>query len=375
MSTDTPYIARTKLHTRDGKVDLKAFTRSGLEAWFTEQGDQRYRGHQAFKWIWQRGVDSPHDMTNIPKSTRRWLDEVAIIPSLASAGLHVSVDGTRKYIWECHDGSHIESVYIPDEDHPSKPRRTLCISTQVGCAMACTFCLTGDLGLKRNLLPGEIAGQVLQVAKDLGPDRPITNIVMMGMGEPLHNLDHVITSLTTMLDDDGLNFSHRKITVSTVGLVPAMKKLASALPVNIAVSLNATTEAQRIAVMPLTKKYSLAELMQTCRELPLPRAKRITFEYVMMAGFNDSLEDARRLLDLMTGVKSKINLIPYNENPQRDIRCPSAEQVRSFQQFLVSRGLHCSVRSTRGKDISAACGQLGKGNQFVPPPASPAVVG
>ena len=375
MSVQVPYIARTKLHTHEGKVDLKAFTRAGLEAWFTEQGEKRYRGHQTFKWIWQRGVDSPQEMTNIPKSTRTWLEEVAAIPILRSAGVQASEDGTRKYLWECQDGSNIESVFIPDEDHPSKPRRTLCISTQVGCAMACTFCLTGDLGLKRNLVPSEITDQVLQVAKDLGPERPITNIVMMGMGEPLHNLDHIITALTTMLDDDGLNLSHRKITVSTVGLVPAMKKLASALPVNIAVSLNASTEAQRMEVMPITKKYSMAELMQTCRDLPLPRAKRITFEYVMMAGFNDSLEDARRLMTLMKGVKSKINLIPYNENPQRDIRRPSPQQVKAFQHFLVSRGVHCSVRATRGKDISAACGQLGKAKQLVQAPASEAKVG
>jgi 23S rRNA (adenine2503-C2)-methyltransferase len=367
VSTEAPYIPREKVHDRDGLVDLKAFDRAGLEAWFVDQGEKRFRGHQAFKWIWQRGVSSPQEMTNIPKTTRSWLEENACIPTLATAGVQVSEDGTRKYLWECHDGSHIESVYIPDEDHPSKPRRTLCISTQVGCAMGCTFCLTGDMGLKRNLKPGEIATQVLQVAQDLGPERPITNLVMMGMGEPLHNLDHIIVALRTMLDEDGLNLSHRKITVSTVGLVPAMKKLASVLPVNIAVSLNASTHDQRVQVMPITKKYSMAELMQTCKDLPLPRAKRITFEYVMMAGFNDSLEDAARLIKLMKGVKSKINLIPYNENPHRDIKRPSDAQVRSFQQYLVTRGLHCSVRAARGRDISAACGQLGKGKELQEP--------
>jgi len=367
VSVESPYIPREKTHVRDGRVDLMAFDRAGLERWFVEQGEKRFRGHQVFKWLWQRGVDRPEEMTNLNKVTRAWLEESAVIPRLETAGIQHSEDGTRKYLWECHDGSHIESVFIPDEDHPGKPRRTLCISTQVGCAMACTFCLTGDLGLKRNLLPSEIATQVLQVAQDLGPERPITNIVMMGMGEPLHNLDHIIVAIRTMLDEDGLNLSHRKITVSTVGLVPAMKKLASALPVNIAVSLNASTHEQRVAVMPITKKYSLEELMQTCRDLPLPRTKRITFEYVMMAGFNDSLDDAARLIHLMKGVKSKINLIPYNENPHRDIKRPSDAQVKSFQHYLVSRGVHCSVRATRGRDISAACGQLGRGKELQEP--------
>lgn len=366
MSQTAPYEPRTKVHTLGERVDLKAFDRAGLEAWFVEQGEKRFRGHQAFKWLWQRGVGDFSDMSNIPKTTRAWLNENALISWLDSAGMQESKDGTRKYLWKCHDGSFIESVYIPDEDHPGKPRRTLCISSQVGCAMACTFCLTGDLGLKRNLSPSEIVNQVLQVAQDLGPERPITNIVMMGMGEPLHNLDQIIISLRSMLDEDGLNLSHRKITVSTVGLVPAMKKLASASPVNIAVSLNASSEEQRREVMPITSKYSLNELMRTCRELPLPRAKRITFEYVMMAGFNDSLEDAARLIKLMKGVKSKINLIPYNENPQRDIKRPNRKQVEAFQEYLVSRGVHCSVRATRGRDISAACGQLGKAKDALP---------
>ena len=363
MSDEAAYIPRRKLYTLDGKVDLKAFDREGLQTWFVENGEKRFRGHQVFKWMWQRGVSNFDEMTNIPKTTRAWLKENAVIPWLESAGAQHSNDGTRKYLWECADGSHIESVFIPDENHPGKPRRTLCVSSQVGCAMACTFCLTGDLGLKRNLNPSEIVNQVLQVAKDLGEDRPITNIVMMGMGEPLHNLDNLIHAIRTMLDDEGLNLSHRKITVSTVGLVPAMKKLQSALPVNIAVSLNASSEAQRLEVMPITKRYSMNELLQTCRDLPVHKSKRITFEYVMMAGFNDSMEDAARLIHLMRGIKSKINLIPYNENPARDIRKPSQQRVKDFQHYLVSRGVHCSVRATRGKDISAACGQLGKAKQ------------
>ncbi len=360
MSTETAYIPRRKTYTSGGRVDIKAFDREGLIAWFIENGEKRFRGHQAFKWLWQRGVTDFDEMTNIPKTTRAWLKEKAFISWLDSAGTQHAEDGTRKYLWRCDDGLVIESVFIPDEDHPGKARRTLCVSSQVGCAMACTFCLTGDMGLKRNLNPSEIANQVLQVAQDLGPDRPITNIVMMGMGEPLHNLDNLIHAIRTMLDDDGLNLSHRKVTVSTVGLVPAMVKLQSALPVNLAVSLNASSEEQRLAVMPITKRYSMETLLSTCRDLPVAKSKRITFEYVMMAGFNDSTEDAARLIHLMRGIKSKINLIPYNENPERDIRRPSRNRVMDFQRYLVSRGVHCSVRATRGKDISAACGQLGK---------------
>jgi 23S rRNA (adenine2503-C2)-methyltransferase len=212
--------------------------------------------------------------------------------------------------------------------------------------------------LKRHLTPAEIANQTLQVQKDL--DERITNIVMMGMGEPLHNFENLVTALGNMLDEDGLGFSHRKITVSTVGLVPKMKELAERLPVNIAVSLNSTTEEQRRQVMPITQRYSLEELMQACRDLPLPNGKRITFEYVMMAGFNDDMADAERLVRLMRGVRSKVNLIPYNENPDRDIRRPTEERVRAFQEHLVSHGIQCSIRATRGRDISAACGQLGK---------------
>jgi len=294
-------------------------------------------------------------MTNISKTARTELSQRFYIPFLELDSRKDSADGTIKFVWRCGDGSLIESVFIPDEN-----RTTLCMSTQVGCAMACTFCLTGDLGLKRQLAPSEIANQPLQVQELVGEDHRISNLVLMGMGEPLHNLDNLVPALTVALDDDAMNFSHRKITVSTVGLVPQMVKLAEALPVNLAVSLNATTEEQRLEVMPITKRYSLKELMDACRAFPLPRAKRITFEYVMMAGFNDSMEDARRLVGLMRGVKSKVNLIPYNENPNRDIKRPSDERVKEFQSHLVNHGIQCSVRVTRGRDISAACGQLGK---------------
>jgi 23S rRNA (adenine2503-C2)-methyltransferase len=328
-------------------------------------GKPELRGLKVYKHIWQKGVTDFADVKGIPKAVRAELSERAVITVLEEHTRLKSDDGTTKFLWRLEDGSHIESVLIPDEHRPSQsaPRYTLCVSTQVGCAMACTFCLTGDLGLKRNLMAAEIASQVHQVQQYIKTDlvgRRLTNVVMMGMGEPLHNFDNVVVALRTMLSEQALNMSHRKITVSTVGLVPKLEKLAQTLPVNIAVSLNATTEAQRREVMPITLRYSMKELMDACRRLPLPSGKRITFEYVMLGGFNDTDADAARLCELMRDVPAKVNLIPYNENPDRDIRRPPPERVRAFQHYLVSRGVHCTVRTTRGLDVSAACGQLGK---------------
>ncbi len=349
----------------DGRIDLKSMTLDELQAELVALGHPRFRAKQVYKWVWQRGVSDFMDMSNIAKDARTQLAEHFSIDFLAPAMRLDSEDGTTKYVWQVADGHHIESVLIPDpgiEGH-SKPRMTLCMSSQVGCAMACSFCLTGDLGLTRNLRPAEIINQALQVQASLPEGQRITNLVFMGMGEPLHNLSNLLRALGVLLDEDGLNFSHRKVTVSTVGLVPQMLKLASVTPVNLAVSLNATTEETRAQVMPITRRYGLEDLMRGCREFPLPHAKRITFEYVMMRGFNDTWDDAARLVKLMSGVKSKVNLIPYNENPQREILRPSDEHVKAFQHFLVSRGVQCSVRRTRGIDVSAACGQLGKATQ------------
>lgn len=339
----------------DGRLDIKSLTLAELEEEMAGLGSEKFRALQVYKWLWQRGARSFDEMTNIAKSARAGLAERFYIPWLECTGVLESKDGTTKFLWKTEEGQQIESVLIPDDD-----RLTLCVSSQVGCAMACTFCLTGDLGLKRHLRPSEIANQPLQIRGGLAPDTRITNIVMMGMGEPLHNYDNLVAALRTYLAEDGLGFSHRKVTVSTVGLIPAMQKLTDALPVNLAVSLNASTEEQRRQVMPITRKYSMAELLEACRKLPIMSHKRITFEYVMMAGFNDGMDDAARLVKLMRGMKSKVNLIPYNENPDRDIRRPTDERVRHFQTYLVQHGVQCSVRTTRGVDISAACGQLGK---------------
>lgn len=345
----------------DGRADIKSLTLEQLRAEMAGMGKESFRAMQVYKWIWQRNASTFDEMTNISKATREALDARFYIPTLTQHRVLNSQDGTKKFVWELDDGSHIESVLIPDPGNGlNAPRMTLCMSSQVGCAMACSFCLTGDLGLKRHLRVSEIVGQALQVGATLPEGERITNLVFMGMGEPLHNIGNLVPALEILLDENALNFSHRKVTVSTVGLVPQMEKLANATPVNLAVSLNATTNEQRVQIMPITKRYSLTQLMDACRALPLPHAKRITFEYVMMEGFNCSAEDAARLAKLMQGLRSKVNLIPYNENPNRDILRPSDEKVDFFQHYLVSRGIQCSVRTTRGIDISAACGQLGK---------------
>jgi 23S rRNA (adenine2503-C2)-methyltransferase len=356
------------LRDAQGRVDLKSMDRATLERWFAEElGETPGRARRVYKALWQQGARSIEDLPGVAKEVREKLAGRAYVHTLEPELILRSNDGTVKYLWRLEDGSRIESVLIPDED-----RLTLCMSSQVGCAMACTFCLTGDLGLKRHLKPSEIAGQPLQVLEDIAEHgvkgfegRRITNLVFMGMGEPLHNLENLLTALRNCLEDDALGFSHRRVTVSTVGLVPKMAELAAALPVNLAVSLNATSEEQRRKIMPITRKYSLEELLQACREFPLPRTKRITFEYVMLAGFNDSLEDAARLFALLQGIRAKVNLIPYNENPDRDLRRPADADVKAFQHYLVSRGMNCTVRTTRGIDISAACGQLGKAKEQV----------
>jgi 23S rRNA (adenine2503-C2)-methyltransferase len=358
----------------DGKVDIKSLDLDGLTCFLGQIGEAESRSLLLYKQIWQQGARTFSEMENIARSTLRKMEQEAGLDFLESDQILDSGDGTRKFLWKLPSGGLIESVLIPDLDRGEgrNDRMTLCVSSQWGCAMKCSFCLTGDLGLRQQLTAAQIANQVLQVSETLPAGSRITNIVMMGMGEPLHNYGNLVAALRNMMHDDALNLSHRKITVSTVGLLPGLRKLASELPVNLAISLNASTEEQRRQVMPITHRYSLADLMETCNSLPLPRGKRIAFEYVMMAGFNDDLADAERLLKLLDPNRSKVNLIPYNENPNRKIRRPPFGRVKAFQHHLVTNGLHCSIRTTRGIDISAACGQLGKGaiNTYEPNEAS-----
>ena len=357
MTTTAPRGKGAKLLLDEqGRFDLKSLSPPDLECWFEEElGEKRFRAHQVWKWMWQKGARTFDDMTDVGKPLREKLNEKARLPFLEPELVLRSQDGTIKYLWKLEDGMTVESVLIPDGD-----RMTLCMSSQVGCAMACTFCLTGDLGLKRHLKPSEIANQPLQVGLQLPEGTRLTNLVYMGMGEPLHNYDNLVTALEICLDDNALNFSHRRITVSTVGLVPQLKALSERLPVNLAVSLNASDPEVRAQIMPITKKYSMQELLDTCRNLDLPSGKRVTFEYVMFGGQNDSIDDAKRLVKALHGIKAKVNLIPYNENPDRDLTRPPEQRVEAFQQYLVDHGVNATIRISRGLDISAACGQLGK---------------
>jgi 23S rRNA (adenine2503-C2)-methyltransferase len=338
-------------------VDLRSFDRAGLARFLEESVGSASAAERLFQELWQDDARSVSALSSVRKSLRARLARVTRVSRLTLDREIVSADGAKKLLWRLDDGHVVESVLIPDGD-----RLTLCMSTQVGCAMACTFCLTGDMGLVRHLTAAEIALQPYEVGRTLPAGQRITNLVLMGMGEPLHNLDQLVPALRVCLDDFGLKLSHRRITVSTVGLVPKLAELAAALPVNLAVSLNATTEEQRRAIMPVTKRWSLEQLLDACRAFPLPSGKRITFEMVLFAGFNDTLEDAERLRHLLRGIPAKVNLIPYNENPGRPtLRRPSDAVVRAYQHHLVSRGTSCSVRTTRGLDVSAACGQLGRG--------------
>ena len=356
-----------------GKVDIKSLDLTMLGDFLASIDIPSEKALRIYQAIWQKHIRHFSELKTISKQDHIKLERNAGLYFLERHGLFPSSDGTQKFLWKIPQGGVIESVLIPESNRPNgySDRLTLCVSSQWGCAMKCSFCLTGDLGLKGHLWASQIAGQIQQVSQTLDKGQRITNIVMMGLGEPLHNYDQLVVALRTMNHNCALRLSNRKITVSSVGLLPALLRLTEEIPVNIAISLNATTEEQRRIVMPITKKYSLQALLDTCLTItqsPNQRGRRITFEYVMMKGFNDSLEDAQRLTELLKDIPSKINLIPYNENPDREIERPSFEQVKAFQTYLVSRGWYCSIRTTRGIDISAACGQLGKTLQFINQP-------
>ncbi len=339
------------------KTDLKNLTLPELAAFLAPLDKANYRASQLTKWIYQQGVTDFGRMTNLSKRFREALAEVAYVSTLEPSLTQVSQDGTVKFQFTLADGAKIESVIIPDED-----RVTLCLSTQVGCALACTFCYTGSLGLTRHLTVAEIVNQICAANAYLVArgEPKLTNLVYMGMGEPLHNYDATVKSIQMATCNDGLQFSHRKITVSTAGLLPQMERLLADTQVHLAVSLHATTEAQRTALMPITRRYSLAALLDTCRRLPLTRRQRITFEYTLIADVNDSEADATRLVELLRGIPSKVNLIAMNEHPASPYRAPSGERVRRFQDVVQAAGYTAFLRTRRGDDIAAACGQLGE---------------
>lgn len=392
--SDSPAIA-------DAPIELRNQTYDDLTELMQKLGEKRYRGEQLFRWVHARGVTDLDQMTDVSRKLRERLraENLVRVAELSIDKVQLSVDGTRKLRLKTADDRLIESVLIPDddardvmsgmassekgpdaydddEDEPSWERKKLtqCVSSQVGCAIDCDFCATAKLGFGRNLSAGEIVSQVYQaeaLLRSLPSDDPtriaggdqVTNLVFMGMGEPLHNFDNLTKALKILLHPLGRGFSRRRITVSTSGLVPAIEKLAQeGLPVNLAVSLNATTDEVRDVIMPINKRYPLKMLLSALRRFPLERRQRITMEYVLLGGVNDTIEDARRLPELLRGIPCKLNLIPWNPHPQAPYKRPERSAVLAFQAECMKLGFTTYTRKTRGIDIDAACGQLAAEN-------------
>ncbi|OGP72954.1 MAG: 23S rRNA (adenine(2503)-C(2))-methyltransferase [Deltaproteobacteria bacterium RBG_16_49_23] len=336
------------------KTDLKNLSPPDLESFIASFGKERYRSIQILRWLYQKSVHSLDEMTNLSKKFREKLNLVSRISTLQPIRIEVAGDGTKKFLIELEDGNRIESVLIPD-----KSRLTLCVSTQVGCGLGCRFCLTGKMGWKRDLSVSEIVNQILAVRETLGGKRSITNIVLMGMGEPLANYSNTLKAIELMAHPDGFRFSSRRITLSTAGLLPGLEQLLKEkVQFRLAISLNASDEETRSHLMPVNRRYPMKRVLEVLRNFPLKRRARITFEYVMVEGVNDSPQDAKRLIKLLKGIPSKINLIPLNETPEIPFKRPSEERVRQFQEILMKADLTAIVRTSKGADISAACGQL-----------------
>jgi len=338
------------------KVDLKNLTLPELTEFVIHQGLKPFRAGQIFAWLYRPGIRSFDQMTDIAKEVRHHLAEVATISRLEVAKEEHSADGTVKFGLRLDDDEIIESVLIPEEE-----RHTLCVSSQVGCAMGCAFCLTGTMGFTRNLTPSEIVGQVNAASDWLaaqGKPPRVNNLVFMGMGEPLLNFDHLITALRILMEQRGHDFSGRRITISTCGIVPKMRALGEAVPVNLAISLHAADDAIRDQLMPVNRTYPLDQLLATCQEFPLPPRRRIMMEYILIKDLNDSPAQAKKLIKRLHGIRCKINLLPYNENEVFPFERPPEERVFAFQKMLRDAGITTLVRTSRGSDISAACGQL-----------------
>ncbi|WP_439815316.1 23S rRNA (adenine(2503)-C(2))-methyltransferase RlmN [Zavarzinia sp. CC-PAN008] len=352
---------------RDARVDLIGLTREQIAASLSALGEDRalaMRANQIWHWLYHRGVTSFEAMSTLSKALRVKLAEGARISRPEIVRAQVSVDGTRKWLLRFADGELAETVYIPDAD-PEAGRGTLCVSSQVGCTLTCKFCHTGTQRLVRNLTPAEIVGQVLVARDELGEwpspteGRLLSNIVMMGMGEPLYNFENVSTALKIVMDNEGIALSRRRITLSTAGVVPMIERCGAELGVSLAISLHAVTDAVRNEIVPLNKKYPIAELMAACRAYPgLNNARRITFEYVMLKDVNDSPADARALVKLIRGIPAKVNLIPFNPWPGSPYERSTPEAIKAFSEIVFAAGYASPVRTPRGEDIMAACGQL-----------------
>jgi 23S rRNA (adenine2503-C2)-methyltransferase len=374
-------VARDITPRADGRVDLIGLPKDRIRELFAEAGldakQAKLRAKQVFHWLYHRGVTDFAAMTDIAKTMRPWLAERFYIGRPDVVEAQHSTDGTRKWLLRTSDGHEFEMVFIPDAD-----RGTLCVSSQVGCTLNCRFCHTGTMKLVRNLTPGEIVGQVLLARDSLGEwpkgsmagldevedsaeytsdGRLLTNIVMMGMGEPLYNFDNVKGALKLVMDGDGLALSKRRITLSTSGVVPAMARCGEEIGVNLAVSLHAVTKEIRDEIVPLNKKYGIEELLQACADYPgASNARRITFEYVMLKDKNDSDEHAHELVRLLKqyDLPAKVNLIPFNPWPGAAYECSTPERVKRFSEIVFEHGISAPVRTPRGRDIDAACGQL-----------------
>jgi len=341
------------------KINLLDFTSEKLKAFFLERGEKPFRATQIIKWIHQHGVDNFSEMSNVSKALRAELEEIAEIRPLEIAIDNQSSDGTRKWLLRLPDGNCIETVFIPEDD-----RGTLCISSQIGCALDCTFCSTARQGFNRNLTVAEIIGQLWLAKKLLQPDsesdRVISNVVMMGMGEPLLNFDNVIDAMRLMLDDNAYGLSKRRVTLSTSGVVPALDRLRENVEVSLAISLHAPNNKLRDQLVPINRKYPIEQLIASCKKYMEGKAarERITIEYVMLNGINDSDQNAHELVSVLKDVPSKVNLIPFNPFPETRYQRSSNNRIHRFRDILVDAGLVVITRKTRGEDIDAACGQL-----------------
>ncbi len=337
-------------------TNLLALNNHEVQTLVQSLGWPRYRGQQILQWLYQHRVDDIEGMTNLSKTDRSRLQQVATIQRDKLLSHYMASDGTGKYVWRLGDGLAVESVLIPEER-----RRTLCVSSQVGCTLDCGFCMTAQMGIKRNLRVQEIVGQVLNVQADLPEGEHLTSLVFMGMGEPLMNFEAVAEAIQQLTNMEwGVGFSPRRITVSTAGWISKFSDVRR-LGVNLAVSLNGTTNVQRDLLMPaVNARYNLETLMTACREYVKSSERPLTFEYVLLAGVNDTPEDANRLTALLRGIRCKVNLIPFNEFPGNPFRKPTSEVIEGFQQIVRQRGLDVFLRKSRGDDVLGACGQLGR---------------
>ena len=334
-------------------MDIKEFTKNELEKWLLERGEKPFRARQILKWIYQKGAATFAEMTDLAAPLRLLLDQEFSIARLTAVHALAATDGTRKFLFALTDQRRIESVLIPMED-----RLTLCISSQVGCAMGCRFCATAQVRPLRDLTVGEIVSQIWEVQKSLPPGEHLTNLVFMGMGEALANYAQVVKALSIITSEWGFNFSPRRVTVSTVGLVPQMRQLLEETNVNLTISLTATTNCVRDDLMPINRRYPLEQLLEACRNLPIAPRKRLTFAYTMLDRVNDSEEDAVRLVRLLHGLRAKVNLIPFNPFPEAPFQPTPRSRIVRFRQILLDKGVHATIRESRGQDVYGACGQL-----------------